>query len=132
MPTWAEHVDGVVTLVRQPTPICDGKGGGQAGKSRGEVIIPRAYCAFGGIGAMHIGRGVLEVGVLGGDNGFDVVRRLVIHFVEARFEAPGGEIIVSDLVGAKEFFLGPIFDGNGSNEVGIVDIEDDQVRVAAV
>ena len=81
---------------------------------------------------MHIGRGVLEVGVLGGDNGFDVVRRLVIHFVEARFEAPGGEIIVSDLVGAKEFFLGPIFDGNGSNEVGIVDIEDDQVRVAAV
>ncbi len=60
------------------------------------------------------------------------MRRLVIHFVEAWFETPGGEIIVSDLVGAKEFFLRPIFYGNGSNEVGIIDVEDDQIRVAAV
>ncbi len=75
---------------------------------------------------------MLEVGVLGGNEGFDIVQCLVIHFVEARFEAPGGEIIVSDLVGVKEFFFRPIFDGNGSDEVGIVDIEDDQVSVAAV
>ena len=132
MPTWAKHVDGVVTLVREPTPICDGKGGGQAGESRGEVVLPCSYGAFGGISAVHIGRGVLKVGVLGGNEGFNVMRRLVIHFVEARFEAPGGEIIVSDLVGAKEFFFRPILDGNGSDEVGIVDIEDDQVSVAAV
>ena len=81
---------------------------------------------------MHVGRGVLERGTLGGDEGFDIVRRLVIHFVKARFETPGGEIIVGHLVGAKEFFLRPIFYGNGSNEVGIVDVEDDQIRIAAV
>ena len=52
--------------------------------------------------------------------------------METWFEPSAGKIFVSDLVGAEEFFLRSIFDGNGSNEVGIVDIEDDQIRVAAV
>jgi hypothetical protein len=32
----------------------------------------------------------------------------------------------------KEFFFGAVFDGNGRNEVGITDVEDDEVCVAAV
>ncbi len=48
------------------------------------------------------------------------------------FEAPAGQILVGDLIGAYEFFLGAILDGNGSNKVGIVNVENDEVSVASV
>ncbi len=53
-------------------------------------------------------------------------------FVQLWFEAPAGQIYVGDLIGAKEFFLGVILDGNGSNKVGIVNVENDEVSVASV
>ncbi len=36
------------------------------------------------------------------------------------------------MVGSKEFLLGSIFDGDGGYEVGIVDVEDDQVCMSLV
>ncbi len=48
------------------------------------------------------------------------------------FESPAGQILVRDLIGVEEFFLGAILDGNGSNKVGIVNVENYKVRVASV
>jgi len=76
---------------------------------------------------MHVWRGVLEVGVLGGNEGFDI-----LHFVEAWFETTVGKIVVCELVGVEEFFLRTILYGNRSNEVGAIDEEDDRIRVAAI
>jgi hypothetical protein len=36
------------------------------------------------------------------------------------------------LIGSKEFLLGLIFDGDRGYEVGVLDIEDDQVFVSLV
>ena len=75
---------------------------------------------------------VLESRVLGGDEVFDVVGSFVVHFVETWFEPSAGKIFVSDLVGAEEFLFGSILDGNGGNEVGVVDVEDNKVCIAAI
>ena len=81
---------------------------------------------------MHVGRGILEAGVLGGNEGLNVMQHFIIHLVEAWFESPGGKITVSDLVGTEVFFLRPIFYGYQSNEVGVINIEDDKVRIASI
>jgi hypothetical protein len=65
--------------------------------------------------------------VLGFNEIFDIFGGFVVHFVELRFECSTGQILVSDLVGLDEFFFGALFDGNGHNEVGVIDVEDDEV-----
>ncbi len=70
--------------------------------------------------------------MLGFNEVFDVFGGFVVHFVELRFESSTGQILVRDLVGSEEFFFGVVFDGNGRNEVGVIDVEDDKVCVAVV
>ncbi len=48
------------------------------------------------------------------------------------FEAPAEQILVRDLIGTEEFFLGAILDGNGSNKVGSLNVENYKVGVASV
>ncbi len=52
--------------------------------------------------------------------------------METWFETSACEIFISDLVGAEEFFFCLILDGNGGNEVGVVDIENDKICVATI
>ncbi len=55
-----------------------------------------------------------------------------VHFVELQFESLTGPILVHDLVGLEEFFFGAVFDGNGHDEVDIIDVEDDKICMAMV
>ncbi len=52
--------------------------------------------------------------------------------METWFEPSAGKIFVSDLIGAAEFCFGSILDGNRGDEVGIVDVEDNEVCVVAI
>jgi hypothetical protein len=52
--------------------------------------------------------------------------------VEAWFEPSVGKIFVCDLVGTEEFLFCSILDGNGGNEIGVVDVEYNKVCVTAV
>ncbi len=70
--------------------------------------------------------------MLGFNEVFDIFGGFIVHFVELRFESLTRQILVHDLVGLKEFFFGAVFDGNGRNKVGIINVEDDKVCVAVV
>ncbi len=70
--------------------------------------------------------------MLGFNEVFDIFGGFVVHFVELQFESLTRQILVRDLVGLEEFFFGAVFDGNGHDEVGIIDVEDDKVCLAAV
>jgi hypothetical protein len=72
---------------------------------------------------MDVRWGILEGRVLGGNEFFDVVGCFVVHFVEAWFEPSAGKIFVCALVGAEEFLFGLFLDGNGGDEVGVVDVK---------
>ena len=61
--TWMEHVYGVVTLVCEAAPVCNGEGFGEAGDACNEVIFPRPDGPLGEVGAMDVGWSVLKVGV---------------------------------------------------------------------
>jgi hypothetical protein len=63
---------------------------------------------------------------------FDIFGSFVVHFVELRFESSTRQILVHDLVGLEEFFVGAVFDGNRRDEVGVIDVEDDKVCMATV
>ncbi len=52
--------------------------------------------------------------------------------MEAWFETSGGNIVVCESVGAEEFFLHTILYGNRSDEVGVIDIDDDKICVLAI
>ncbi len=81
---------------------------------------------------MDVRWGILEARVLGGEEFFDVVGCFVVHFVEAWFEPSAGEIFVRDLVGTEEFLFGLILDGNGGDEVGVVDVKNNKVCVTVI
>jgi hypothetical protein len=57
--TGTKHVDGVVTLVREATPIGNGEGFGQACNPSSEVVLPGAYSLLGRVGMMDVWRSVL-------------------------------------------------------------------------
>jgi len=81
---------------------------------------------------MHVRWSVLEVRLLPLDEFFDLVRCLVVHFVQEGFEAPRIKPLVDFVVGMQEFFLRPAFDGDRANVVGITDVEDNDVCVTPV
>ncbi len=70
--------------------------------------------------------------MLGFNEVFNIFGGFGFHFVELRFEYSTGQILVRDLVGSEEFFFGAVFDGSGCNEVGVIDVEDDNICVAVV
>ncbi len=86
--TGAEHVEGGITLLGEAAPVRNGEGLREAGDAREEVIFPGAYRPFCRISAMHVRWSVLEARLLPLDDFFDLVRCLVVHFVQEGFEAP--------------------------------------------
>ncbi len=96
------------------------------------MILPRKNFTFHRIGAVDVGWGALEACVLFANEGFDAMRRLVIHLVKLRFEAPCCEVDINQLVHPQELLLRPAFDGDGFDKIGIVNVEDDDALVASV
>ncbi len=69
------------------------------------MILPHTNFLFRQIGAVYVGWGVLEVCILFANEGFDVVRHLVIYLVKLRFEAPCCEVGINQLVHLQELLL---------------------------
>ena len=97
-----------------------------------ENDFPCPYGAFCWVGTMYVGGGVLEVSVLGADKCFHLVGSFVVQFVKLRFEPLLYKPVARFMVCSEEFFLRPVFDGDRSDIVGIVYVEDDYVCVAPI
>jgi hypothetical protein len=69
-------------LIGETTPICNWEGFWKPSIAGEEVILPRMNFPFRQIGAVDTGWGVLEVCVLFANEGFIIVRRLVVHLVK--------------------------------------------------
>ncbi len=85
--TGTKHVDCVVVLVGEATPVGDGDRFWQAGNTCGEVILPSANCLFGRVGVMDLWKSLLERGLLGLDEVFNILGGFVVHLVQVRFES---------------------------------------------
>jgi hypothetical protein len=81
---------------------------------------------------MHIRGRVLDLGLFHHNESFNLVGCFVIQLVEEGTVATGGEPRVHLCVGLQEFFFGLVFDGDGLDVIGVVHIEECDVRVAAV
>ena len=103
--TWAEHVEGDVALFGEAAPVRNGEGLWEAGNARDEVIFPGAYRPFRRISAMHVWWSVLEARLLSLDEFLNLVRCLIVYFVQEGFETPHRQPLVEFCVGAQEFFL---------------------------
>jgi hypothetical protein len=113
-------------------PVCSGKRFGKACHAGKEMSFPIADGPFGGVCAIDVRQSVLDVCLLGSNKGFDIFGSFVVEFIKERFEATKSEPGVDLAIGVEKFFFGEIFDGNRTNGVGIVDVEDDNLSVAAV
>jgi hypothetical protein len=78
----AEHVEGGIALLGEAAPVRNGGGLEEASDACEEVIFPGAYRAFCRISAMHVRWCVLEASLLCLDEFLDLVRCLVVHFVQ--------------------------------------------------
>ncbi len=105
-------------------PICDWEGFHKPSNAGEEVILPHMNFPLRRIGAVDVGWGLLlEVCVLFVNEGFIVVRHLVILCCEVGINQP---------VWPQDLLLRPAFDGDGFDKNSIVNIEDDYVLVASV
>ncbi len=52
--------------------------------------------------------------------------------MELRFVSASGQIRIRLLVCLQEFLFGAFFDWNRGNEIGVIDVEYDQVRVSTI
>ena len=96
------------------------------------MIFPCPYGLFGWVGTVHVGGGVLEVSMLGADECFHLVGCFIVQFAKLRFEPLLYKSVVHLTVCSEEFFLGSVLDGDQSDVVGIVYVEDDYVHVAPI
>ena len=140
--TVAEHVEGGAALLGEAAPVCNGEGLEEAGDAREEVFFPGAYHAFRRIqdnddgrrhdSAMLVRQCVLEARLLRLDEFLDLMRCLIVHFVQEGFEALHRQPLICFVVCAQEFFFRPALDWYRANVVGIVDVENNDVCVAPV
>ena len=70
--------------------------------------------------------------MLGADECFNLVGRFIVQFVKLSFEPLLYEPVKCFVVCSEEFFLRPVFDGDPSDVVGIVYVEDDYERLAPI
>jgi hypothetical protein len=96
------------------------------------VIFPHPDSVFGWVGAMHIRGCVLDLDLLCRNERFDVVGYLIVQLVEEGTVAANGEPRIHLRVGLQEFFFGLVFDGDGLDVVGVVHIEECNIRIAMV
>jgi hypothetical protein len=87
---------------------------------------------FGGICTMDVQWSVLEACLFGSNEGFNIFESFVVEFMEERFEAAKGEPGAEFTVGMEKLFFGAILDGNRTNVVGVVVVEDDKISMAVV
>ncbi len=128
-----KHDEGEVCLIGEMTPICNWEGFWKPRDAREEVILPCTNFPFCQIGVVYVGWGVLEVCILFFTNeGFDVMRRLVIHLVKLQFEAPCCEVDIHQWVCPQELLLRPAFDGDKFDKISIINVEHDDVLVASI
>ncbi len=81
---------------------------------------------------MDVQGSVLDGSLLRGNKRFNILGCFVVKFVEERFETALCEPLVDLAVCMKKFFFGQILDGNGSNCVGVEDVEFYNIYVTAV
>jgi hypothetical protein len=130
--TGAHHVEGHVALWGESTPVSNWEQQRYAGDACREVIFPHPDSAFGWVGAMHIQGRVLDLDLLHRDEPFDIARCLIVQLVEEGMVAADSEPCVHLRVGLQELIFGSVFDGDGLDVVGVVHIDECDVRVSAV
>jgi hypothetical protein len=81
---------------------------------------------------MHIRGHVLDLDLFHRDESFSAVGCLVVQLVEEGTVARSGEPRIHLRVGLQVFFFGSVFDGDGLDVIGVVHIEECNVRVATV
>jgi hypothetical protein len=130
--TGAHHVESHVALWGELTLVSDWERQRYSGDAHHEVIFPCPDGVFGWVGAIHIRGRVLDLDLLRRNECFDLAGCLVFQLVEEGTVAPGGKPRVHLLVCSQEFFSGSVFDGDGLVVVGVVHIEECDVRIAVV
>ncbi len=94
MTTRPEHVEGVVCLISEATPICVREGFWKPSDAREEVILPSPNFPFCWIVAVDVRWGLLELCVLFANEVFYIVRCLVVHLVELQSESTCCEVCI--------------------------------------
>ncbi len=64
--------------------------------------------------------------------GFDIMRCLVMHLLELRFESLCCEVGIKQPVRLQKLLLPPAFDGGRFDKICIINVEDGDVLVASV
>ncbi len=70
--------------------------------------------------------------MLGADECIHLMGCFIVQFVKLRFEPLLYKPVVRLRVCSEEFFLGSVLDGDQSDVVGIIYVEDDYVRMAPI
>jgi hypothetical protein len=81
---------------------------------------------------MDIWWSVLDVCLLSGNKRFNVSGCFLVEFMQERFEAAESEPGVDFAICTEKLFFQAILDGNGANCIGIEDVEDNNICMAAV
>ncbi len=92
-------------MIGETIPICDWEVFWKPRDAREEVILPRTNFPFRWVSAVNVGWGVLEACVLVANEGFNVMRCLVVHLMKLRFEALCFEVGIYQPVGLQELLL---------------------------
>lgn len=126
----AHEVEGQNGLGQKAAPEMEGEAlvcGAEAGN---EVVLESTDCPFGRIAAMDAGGGELEINVGFMEETFEGGGGFVVHALEARSEAMGGEYGVSGFVGGEDGCCRLGLHGLGVDEVGVVAVDDEELGVA--
>jgi hypothetical protein len=94
------------------------------------VILERTDGAFGGVATVEMGRGQLEIDLVGRHEGLESRRRLVVQTLELWLEATLGEEGVGALVGGQDLGTGLALHEFNVNCIAVVVVQDEHVRVA--
>jgi hypothetical protein len=127
-----KHVEGGIVLWCEPPPVCYGKRFGKAHHAGKEMFFPGASGLYGGVCVMNVYQSVLDACLFGGNKRFDVFGSFVVEFMEERFEAAESEPCVDLTIGTEKFFFQAILDGNRTNCIVVLDVEDNNVFIAMV
>ena len=92
-----------------------------------ELLVLSLNRSFSWVGAMHVGRRVLDVRLLARNECLDFLGRFIVQFVKFGSKAALLAECVDFLVCAQEFFFLSAFDWYALDVIGIIDVEDAQI-----
>ncbi len=130
--TQMEHVEGGIALSCESAPFGNGKQFGKALHADKKMILPDAYGLLCGVCAMDVQWSVLNASLFSGNKHFDFFGCFVVEFMQERFEAVESKPGIDLTIGMQKLFFRAILVGNRANCVGVEDVEDSNICIAAV